>query len=136
MKYAQILNGKVHWIFEDDLTLEQLGQQKYNLEQITLVDITDNADVQEDYDYDGTSFTAPTKTLVEVQAAAISELKSFLTKTDYQAIKFLEGELTVDKYASTKTLRETWRVAINTIQAATTVEEVEAVTYERYVEEG
>ena len=28
MRYAQILNDKVHWIFEDDLTLEQLGQQK------------------------------------------------------------------------------------------------------------
>ena len=35
-----------------------------------------------------------------------------------------------------KVLRETWRLSINKIQVATTVEEVDAVTYERYVEEG
>lgn len=51
MKYAQILNNKVHCIFEDDLTLEELGQQKYNLKQITLVDITNATDVAEGYDY-------------------------------------------------------------------------------------
>ena len=51
MKYAQILNNKVHCIFEDDLTLEELGQQKYNLNQITLVDITNATDVKEGYDY-------------------------------------------------------------------------------------
>jgi len=78
----------------------------------------------------------PAKTLAEVQETKVAELKTFLADTDYQAIKYLEGELTAEAYASTKALRESWRLAINTIQAATTVEEVEMVTYERYVEEG
>ena len=78
----------------------------------------------------------PAKTLAEVQETKVAELKTFLADTDYQAIKYLEGELTAEAYASTKALRESWRLAINTIQAATTVEEVETVTYERYVEEG
>lgn len=59
MRYAQILNNKVHWIFEDDMTLEELGQHKFNLNQITLTDITNLVDVQEGYEYDGVNFTNP-----------------------------------------------------------------------------
>ena len=59
MRYAQILNNKVHWIFEDEMTLEALGQHKFNLNQITLVDVTNIADVQEGYDYDGVNFSNP-----------------------------------------------------------------------------
>jgi len=74
--------------------------------------------------------------LAVAKSTKVAELKSFLAATDYQAIKFLEGELTDEAYASMKVLRETWRLAINKIQAVTTIEEVEMVTYERYVEEG
>ena len=55
-RYAQILNGKVHWIFEDELTLDELGQHKFNLEQIQLVDITNIADAQEGWDYTNGTF--------------------------------------------------------------------------------
>ncbi|MHC1714950.1 MAG: hypothetical protein AB9858_05050 [Acidaminococcaceae bacterium] len=58
-RYAQILNNKVHWIFEEEMTLKELGQHKFNLSQIKLVDITNVADVQEGYAYDGANFTNP-----------------------------------------------------------------------------
>jgi len=59
MRYAQILNSRVHCIFEDTLSLEELGKQKYNLNQIALVDIsTAEFDaVQEGWNYDGVVFT-------------------------------------------------------------------------------
>jgi hypothetical protein len=62
-------------------------------------------------------------------STAISALKSLLAQTDYEAIKYAEGVTTETQFANLKTAREAWRTAINTIQAATTVEEVTAVTY-------
>lgn len=59
MRYAQILNNKVHWIFTDDMTLDEIYAQKFNRNQITLVDITNVAEVQEGYEYDGVNFTDP-----------------------------------------------------------------------------
>ena len=58
-KYAQILNNKVHLIFEDQLTLEEIGQRKFNLNQIELVDVTNVTDVQEGYDYIDGVFSVP-----------------------------------------------------------------------------
>ena len=43
----------------------------------------------------------------------ISELKSLLAKTDYQAIKFAEGELSAEDYAEMKEQRRLWRIEIN-----------------------
>lgn len=62
MRYAQILNGKAHWIFEDPLTLDEIGQQKFNLNQIQLIDISaaDFDNVKEGWDYDGVNFADPT----------------------------------------------------------------------------
>ncbi len=71
----------------------------------------------------------PTKTLTELQETKIAELKSLLAQTDYEAIKYSEGIITADKFANLKTAREAWRSAINSIQAAITVDEVNAVTY-------
>ena len=62
-------------------------------------------------------------------SAAISVLKSLLDQTDYEAIKYAEGVTTAAQFANIKAAREAWRTAINSIQAATTVEEVTAVTY-------
>ena len=54
---------------------------------------------------------------------------ALLTKTDYEAIKYAEGIITTDNFANLKTAREAWRTAINSIQACTTVDAVNAVTY-------
>lgn len=61
MRYAQILNNKVHWIFDDDMTLEEIYAEKFNRDQIRLIDISaaDFDDVREGWDYDGVNFTDP-----------------------------------------------------------------------------
>ena len=46
----------------------------------------------------------------------IKELKQKLADTDYQAIKFAEGELTESEYAPTKAQRKAWRDRINELE--------------------
>ena len=74
-RYAQILNGKVHWIFDDEMTLEEIGQHKFNLEQIQLVDISNIIDVQEGYDYIDGVFVAP----IEPQPTQEEIIKGFIS---------------------------------------------------------
>ena len=61
MRYAQILNGKVHWIFEDFLTLDEIYAEKFNPNQIQLIDISaaDFNNVREGFNFDGVNFTDP-----------------------------------------------------------------------------
>lgn len=47
----------------------------------------------------------------------IAELKTFLAKTDYQAIKFAEGELSAEAYADMKAQRSEWRKEINDLES-------------------
>lgn len=47
----------------------------------------------------------------------IGRLRYNLAKTDYQAIKFAEGELTAEEYAETREKRRAWRAEINALQA-------------------
>jgi hydrogenase maturation factor HypE len=46
----------------------------------------------------------------------INELKSYLRESDYQAIKFAEGEMTAEEYAETKAKRKAWRKEINELE--------------------
>ena len=48
----------------------------------------------------------------------ISELKRNLNRTDYQAIKFAEGEMLEIDYAPIKEQRKSWRKQINDYEAA------------------
>ena len=57
-KYAQILYGKAHSIFEHEHPLEVLVKE-YFAPNIILVDITNQPNVQEGWDYDGFTFIAP-----------------------------------------------------------------------------
>ena len=47
----------------------------------------------------------------------INELKSLLKATDYQAIKYAEGEMPYEEYAQVRELRKEWRKEINDIEA-------------------
>lgn len=47
----------------------------------------------------------------------IERLKTKLKATDYQAIKYAEGELTEEEYAETKAKRKAWRAEINELEA-------------------
>jgi len=46
----------------------------------------------------------------------IFKLKSKLKATDYKAIKFAEGELSISEYAETKEQRRKWRSEINSLE--------------------
>lgn len=48
----------------------------------------------------------------------ISDLKRNLNRTDYQAIKFAEGEILEIDYAPIKEQRKSWRKQINDYEAA------------------
>lgn len=47
----------------------------------------------------------------------IVELKQKLKDTDYKAIKYAEGQLSEEEYASTKAERQSWRDRINELEA-------------------
>ena len=47
----------------------------------------------------------------------IAELKSNLAKTDYEAIKFAEGEMSAEDYEPYKVQRRAWRNEINELEA-------------------
>ena len=46
----------------------------------------------------------------------IIQLQTKLLSTDYQAIKFAEGELTAEEYRPVKEQRKQWRQQINELQ--------------------
>lgn len=47
----------------------------------------------------------------------IGILKHKLRCTDYQAIKFAEGEISLEEYAPVRDQRRAWRAEINAIEA-------------------
>lgn len=52
----------------------------------------------------------------ELTEREIRVLKAKLSETDYQAIKFAEGEMTANEYAETKAKRIAWRARINELE--------------------
>lgn len=55
----------------------------------------------------------------ELAEREIRSLKAKLSETDYQAIKFAEGETSAEEYAETKAKRATWRARINALEEET-----------------
>lgn len=52
----------------------------------------------------------------EVSERKIAKLKAKLRETDYQAIKFSEGEMSLEDYAEMKENRAAWRQKINELE--------------------
>lgn len=52
----------------------------------------------------------------EKAKSRINELKSLLAKTDYQALKFAEGELSAEEYLPIKQKRRSYRAEINSLE--------------------
>ena len=80
-------------------------------------------------EYDGKNFIRTTneKILVYVEytdaelhkmaaEARIAELKELLAATDYQAIKWAEGEISDEEYEPMREQRRTWRAEINALE--------------------
>lgn len=71
------------------MTLAELGQRKFNLDQIQLVDITNNADVREGYEYDGVNFINPNiETLDEAKASYIEAAKAYRDNQEVEPITY------------------------------------------------
>ena len=51
----------------------------------------------------------------QIKANRIAELKELLSDTDYQAIKFAEGELTAEEYEPMRLQRKAWREEIRSL---------------------
>lgn len=58
----------------------------------------------------------PKPTERELADYEIKELKTKLSATDYQAIKYAEGLLTAEEYAEIKVQRQAWRDRINELE--------------------
>ena len=58
----------------------------------------------------------PAPTQKELNQQKIQELKQKLEETDYQAIKFAEGQINGDDYASIREQRQQWRNEINELE--------------------
>lgn len=54
---------------------------------------------------------------VQANKKRIVELKALLKATDYQAIKYAEGEMPYEEYAPVRELRKGWRKEINDLEA-------------------
>ena len=48
---------------------------------------------------------------------SIHALKNNLRKTDYKAIKYAEGEMSIAEYAPIREQRKAWRAEINALEA-------------------
>ena len=72
-------------------------------------------------DVDGVPTAVDIYTESELAIAAnkkrINELKALLKATDYQAIKYAEGEMPYEEYAPVRELRKGWRKEINDLEA-------------------
>ena len=77
----------------------------------------------------GENIPLPSEILAETKAEKLAEVKAKLTDTDYKCLKFVDGDLTEEEYALVKEQRHKYREAYNSIEAATTVDEVNAVSY-------
>lgn len=58
-----------------------------------------------------------TEQQINSKIAEIGVLRAKLNRTDYQAIKYAEGFITEEEYASIKAQRQTWRDEINALEA-------------------
>lgn len=54
--------------------------------------------------------------LIIEKGEQILQLRGLLHNTDYQAIKFAEGELTVVEFAPIREQRKAWRTQIRTLE--------------------
>jgi len=127
----------MYYIFNSSGTC--IADCNYNPNAADLTSRSETA-VESDTEYDISAIklvdgaiTAITQTdaekLVVAQESKVAILKALLTRTDYQSNKHADGVITDDQYKALNTRREEWRAAIRAIEACTTVDAVNAVTY-------
>ena len=91
-RYAQILNNKAYWLMEDEMPLDELYKHKFCKNDIHFVDITNNPEVQEGWDYDGITFSPPviaTSTLAELKAIKWQTIKSTRDTLEQSGVPYM-----------------------------------------------
>ena len=86
----------------------------------TIKTIDDQYSDCEGSDFDGLEFSVEkynARKKRETNEPIILQLKQNLAQTDYQAIKYSEGELTTEEYESIKQQRREWRAEINRLES-------------------
>ena len=83
--------------------------------------------VIEHFDYYWNKYYTPI--LNKAKGAKIVELQELLAKTDYRNDKRSEGALSNEDFEKHKAMRAAWRAAINALEAAKTMEEINSVRY-------
>lgn len=63
-KYAQIIDNKVYWIIENEMTLDELYAHKFH-SSIKFVDITGRNDIKEGWEFIGGTFSEPPEINIE-----------------------------------------------------------------------
>ena len=120
-KYAQIFNNKVHWIMEDEMTLDDLYKNKFCKDHVQFVDITGREDIEEGCDYDGTTFSPPVVPVPTIEEKLIAldaeyapqfrELQQAWAAASLDGNDSLAAEITAD-YAALKSEYAAKREAI------------------------
>lgn len=110
MKIVYILNGVVREIISDNATPPA---QWYGPEfAANCLEAPD--EVEQGWEYADGMFAPPADgPTVEEQIVA---LKAQLEATDYQAIKYAEGQISEEEYAPIKAQRQEWRDEINRLE--------------------
>lgn len=84
-------------------------------DRIKIIDVPYQNAKPETYEYEEIQIFVP-YTVNQIIDKRINELKLLLSKTDYQAIKFAEGELSAEEYLPIKQKRRAYRAEINSLE--------------------
>lgn len=87
--YAKLLTRDAHWVNEELVDREKPQEEKDAEAEAARIAAIDEE---------------------------INELKINLASTDYKALKYAEGWITVEEYAEIKLQRQTWRDRINELE--------------------
>lgn len=96
----------------------ELKKPPYNYNVIELADKYSDAissDFDDDFNFNITKYN--NRKLMVENGLKIAELINKLKSTDYQAIKFAEGQLSSEEFKPIKEQRQLWRDEINELQA-------------------
>jgi hypothetical protein len=111
-EYLEVFNIQEH----TETYTEQVGKE--------VLKVDEQGNEYTDTEYEEVVKTRPYKTcelvvMVDnkaVKKKRIAELKSKLKETDYQAIKYAEGELSFEEFSPIKETRKGWRFEINALE--------------------
>lgn len=98
-------------------TDEELAQPPYNYTKVEIDDKYSDcqaSDFDEDLTFNLEKYNA--RKQKQISEPRIRELKQLLASQDYKTIKYMQGELTEEKFAEVKAQCKSWRDEINKLE--------------------